>query len=687
MNKLLRLLWLIVNLAIVYTSAAQSYIQEWSVQLGGEGWDLINATALDEDGNIYLGGRISGSVTLGNNHVSANKDNEFILCKINNSGAIVKTRLISGGIYNRLNSILCDDNLVYLTGTFRDSLLISPLSANNSNNTSLFIARLNKDLEPERINAPVTGAEIKIGSCENDMEGNIFISGYFKNWISVEDSIIHSTYRKELFVLKVNLEGNVVWINTWPTRNIKYLPAIRITNRNELIVCGTFDKKLDYADTTIFSNGETDIFIEHFDSNGKTLWVKTFGGSREDIGGPITTDTIGNIYASGVFYNTITIEDTSYISSGESDLIILKLNPLGNIIWSNQLSGSRSENFGGLATDQKGNLFSIINFKGSMIFEQDTIPCFDRRSDILFLKLNSSGEYMWSKRFFGNSEDLGRSVINDYSDNIFINGSFSSNLEMDQKSFTSKGITDIFIAKYFDPCTLETFTLPDIWILCENEVDTLDAGEGFLEYTWEGIGSGSRYLEVSEPDYYTATVIDQYGCLKSDSILVKLDSIRIKYHVTDEFLPEGNNGSIQTTIEGISNQYMYLWNTGDTTPDLTGLSQGLYNLFVRDEYNCFSTIEISVGLDISSGILSLTNFPNPFNEITNIIYSIPKNVQVDISLFDMNGKKLFNILHIEQETGEHQFEWNRMDLPSGVYYLQIKTADGMISRKILITDL
>ena len=686
MFKLLRIFWFIANIGICSSVAAQPYIQEWILQLGGDRWDLSSAMDSDTSGNIYLGGVFSGRATFGDYSLVSNDDRDHFICKIDEAGTITGVRQISGSRYNTLDGIFCTGNRVYLIGTYRDSLIFPPFLSEIPKSTSIYVAILDPGLEPEWVNVPAEGDEIKLLSCEVDNEGNSYISGYFKKWISFGDSVVHSVNRRDQFVLKLNPAGNVQWVRTWQAGNPGNRLYLKVSNDKELIIAGTYEKKFETRDTTIFSLGRKDIFIWKFDSTGNELWIKRIGANFDDRAGPIAIDSAGYIYLSGSFTHSIILQDTVYASQGEQDLFLIKMESDGGILWTSHLGGTQSDEMNGLSIDSSGNPFALGSFRGTIIMKQDTLSSFDRQSDILFLKFDRMGRYLWCKRFFGTSEDLGHAILTDYLEKVCILGSFTDDLAMDQEPIFSRGIKDIFITKYVDPCTLYTFDLPDIRVLCENSIDTLDAGNGFLEYDWNNGNGDSRYFEIYEPGDYRVEVTDQFGCKKSDSTHVLLDSIRIDFYVIDESLPGGENGSIHTSVSGISDHFSYLWNTGDTTPHLANLIQGNYSLFVSDHFGCSSFIEIPVGLDVSSGILSLSNFPNPFTETTNILYSIPDDMWIDISLFDMNGKKLLTIVNVEKKSGSHQMEWNRKDLASGVYYLQIRVKDRVLSRKIVITD-
>lgn len=686
MSNFLRILFCITGFGLVTLSSAQSYIQDWTIQLGGEGWDILHSADIDSSGAIYFGAQFHGNIQLGDLHFESKKKRALIISKINPAGAISISKQISGSPYNTLDGIFTIKDLILLAGTYKDSLFFSPMQIKDPNVSGLYIVKMDSELEPNRIEIPVKSERIKINSLVQDKSGNLYICGNFKKWISVNDSIVQAIHRRDQFVLRTNSDGKIDWIQTWSINDYKSNVFLQANNNGELIIAGTFEKSLHVEDTIIYSRGNKDVYVVKFDSTGKRVWVRSLGGESNEKAGPIATDRAGNIILSLSFTDSFYFRDTVYTSRNKEGLLLFKMDPRGDLIHSKHVRGIQSDMINKLLTDSLDNLYLLGSVKGKMLFEQDTFSSTDRQRDIILLKIDPEDNYDWMKILRGVSEDLGHTIFSNSINNVFIGGSFSGNLKIDETEIISRGIKDVFFVKYIDPCSLYTYDIKDSAFLCANETDSLDAGDGFLTYNWENGRGDTRYFEIFTPGYYGVSVTDIYGCQKSDTIHVILDTIKVDFQVVDESLPEGNNGSIFTSIEGIANQYVYLWNTGDTTPNLTELSQGDYSLLLSDNLGCSTFVEISVGLDVSSGILSLSNFPNPFRDVTNILYTIPEDMWIEISLYDMNGKKLLTILNRDEEAGSHLYEWNRQKLPSGVYYLQIKVPNRVLSQKIIITD-
>ena len=69
-------------------------------------------------------------------------------------------------------------------------------------------------------------------------------------------------------------------------------------------------------------------------------------------------------------------------------------------------------------------------------------------------------------------------------------------------------------------------------------------------------------------------------------------------------------------------------------------------------------------------------YPNPFNPIININLNIVDSDYLDISIFDINGKKIYEIFEGYKYFGKYQYKWDASQFPSGIYYIVSKKIDS-----------
>ena len=78
------------------------------------------------------------------------------------------------------------------------------------------------------------------------------------------------------------------------------------------------------------------------------------------------------------------------------------------------------------------------------------------------------------------------------------------------------------------------------------------------------------------------------------------------------------------------------------------------------------------------------NFPNPFNPVTNIKFSLPNSSKVVLTIYNSMGKEVETLVNEKLNQGSYLVDWNAVNFSSGVYYYKIQT-DGFIqTRKMLL---
>jgi hypothetical protein len=78
------------------------------------------------------------------------------------------------------------------------------------------------------------------------------------------------------------------------------------------------------------------------------------------------------------------------------------------------------------------------------------------------------------------------------------------------------------------------------------------------------------------------------------------------------------------------------------------------------------------------------NRPNPFNPITTISYVLPKRESVMLSIYDVSGKLVDNLVNEVEEAGQHDVVWDASGVASGVYFYRITTPSGTFTRKLVV---
>lgn len=78
------------------------------------------------------------------------------------------------------------------------------------------------------------------------------------------------------------------------------------------------------------------------------------------------------------------------------------------------------------------------------------------------------------------------------------------------------------------------------------------------------------------------------------------------------------------------------------------------------------------------------NFPNPFNPVTIIGFSVPKYSQIRISVYDILGKEIEVILNEFRSPGNYNVEWNADKYASGVYFYELSAGEFTERKKMVL---
>ena len=97
--------------------------------------------------------------------------------------------------------------------------------------------------------------------------------------------------------------------------------------------------------------------------------------------------------------------------------------------------------------------------------------------------------------------------------------------------------------------------------------------------------------------------------------------------------------------------------------------------------------ESSVG--VGDEIIPLTyalhpNYPNPFNPVTHIQFTIPEQTNVKLQIFDVLGRRVDVLVNETLPFGHHEILWNPKNLSSGFYFYKLEAGSFMQTRKMVL---
>ena len=78
------------------------------------------------------------------------------------------------------------------------------------------------------------------------------------------------------------------------------------------------------------------------------------------------------------------------------------------------------------------------------------------------------------------------------------------------------------------------------------------------------------------------------------------------------------------------------------------------------------------------------NYPNPFNPTTTFSFKLPTRAQVSLSVFDLLGRLVDNVISEFLDQGSHTRRWDAHNLASGVYLYQLRVGEQTLSKRLVL---
>ena len=300
-----------------------------------------------------------------------------------------------------------------------------------------------------------------------DSYNNVYITGNFNGILDFDPGVgvynLQSKGGDDMFILKLDENGDFVWVKSLGGLYLDIGTSIIIDSDNNIITTGFFGGTIDFdLGPNIFnltSKGKYDIFILKLDKYGNFVWAKSIGGLKNDQAYSIYLDSENNIYTSGYFSGTVDFDPGTGVSTlstnvGEYDIFILKMDEDGNFVWAKSIPELSKLHNVSISFDSNDDIYVTGYFKDTIDLDLGMTVhnlVSNDGSDIFLLKMNKDGNFIWAKGIGSLGDEVSSSIILDSNDDIYITGYFSEtmnfDLGIDTFILSSIGDRDIFILK------------------------------------------------------------------------------------------------------------------------------------------------------------------------------------------------------------------------------------------------
>jgi len=233
---------------------------------------------------------------------------------------------------------------------------------------------------------------------------------------------------------------------------------------------GTADFDPSAGVSNLTSAGSLDVFVLKLNSSGNLVWARALGGTNVDVAWGIQCDAAGNVFTTGNFQGTADFNpgagSITLTSAGVNDIFISKLDASGNYLWSRRMGSTLADFSTEIKLDAAGNVYTTGSFQGTVDFNPDAGVnnlTSGGLADIFLSKLDSDGVYIWAKKIGGTGDDIAYGLAIDFTGSLYVKGSFSNTVDFDPNAgtfnLTSSAGKDAFIMKLGSCCVATTSSI------------------------------------------------------------------------------------------------------------------------------------------------------------------------------------------------------------------------------------
>jgi len=378
---------------------------EWVKQLSSTKFVNTNAIVSDEYGNTYITGTFGGDFTLevdyANETLKATKEenNAFVL-KLSGDGKALWLKQLGGAtaIVYPSAITLTNDGKLYVVGHFRGKVNFTTEELSTSGGeedfSDGFLAQITTDGEVKWAKQMVSNFDVFVNAISTNSKNEIVVGGIFNDEIKLGENSLSANANTDVFVVKYNNEGTVIWAKPFGGVSDDKVNALAIDKSDNILIGGTFsdlkmiDEELQNAGIfKLNGEGKDDGFVAQLSTVGEVIWSKEIGGSsNENING-IVVDKNENIYVLGYSEGEFKLNDLVFTTKGSRDMFVIKMDAKGNAGWINQTNGSLYP--AQITTGKYGGAIIAGHFKGELTMGNKEKLTSKGSSDIFIIHLSN----------------------------------------------------------------------------------------------------------------------------------------------------------------------------------------------------------------------------------------------------------------------------------------------------------
>lgn len=446
---------IIAPLAVASDRAAATALPAYrftrSFDTSAPGYVTSRGTATDSQGNVYVTGYYSGTVTFGGSDTFTNNNGNAFLTKFSNDGDYLWTRKLdisASGSYSLAYGVAVDSNDdAYITGYIGGTVTLGGSDTyNGGTNWTAYVAKFASDGTygwGKALDASAGGARAEGDAIAVSPLGDVYMTGKFHGNVTFGGSdTLNGGTNGNAFLVRYDSDGTYGWTKAADvSASGTFATGIGVStdSAGNAYVGGSFGGgTVVFGATDSINRTSTTGFLSKYASDGTYGWTKadTSAGGAWAIRSGVASGADGAIYTSGTFAGSATFGDSTTLNGSAGSAYISKYDSDGTYGWTKALDTSASgasANGYAVAADSAGNAYLTGKFIKSVVFGgTETIA--STNTTAFVTQYGGDGSYGWTKRFDTSASGAtatSMGVASDTFGNIFIFGDSSGTVTTD----------------------------------------------------------------------------------------------------------------------------------------------------------------------------------------------------------------------------------------------------------------
>jgi hypothetical protein len=377
----------------------------WAKELGtGTQLAVSSAVAIDAAGDVIVGGYFQRPIDLGGGSLS---NTGPFLVMLDPSGAYEWGKAFSGtGGIGGVTFVSADATGIVAAGWFRGTIDCGGAQFQNSGSTDeMFVVRLDPSGNHLWSSSFGDGTDtLTLGSMVLDGSGGLLLAGSYGTTATFGGATLApaGTAKTADFVVELDAAtGSEVWSVSEPATSGV---MASVDGAGDVFLTGAYETSIAFGGTTLTSVGGYDIALAKLDPSGNLLWAKSFGSAGDDSVAALTVDSAGAVVLAAFPEGSISFGGSTLPGDTAA---LAKLDAGGNHVWSGSFGGTTI--LQDLVADGTDILTTGVA-SGVLTFGSGQLAASGGSTDLLVMKLDGSGNWIWGLRAGGSGGAAGHQI-------------------------------------------------------------------------------------------------------------------------------------------------------------------------------------------------------------------------------------------------------------------------------------